>query len=149
MSTQVSRNKYENLKLTAGKWRDECEKLKLIIQDMETHINNLEEKINNLYQENESLKNKIKTHTLDTKLLEELENENKAFRKLTRSLKREKKEILEKNHTTLYKFKTDIILRDAKIESLEEGKKAMRERYNELKEDYREERRNNKKTVQE
>ena len=144
MSRQISRDKYENLKLTAYKWRDQCEKLKdkiLIIQDMEADLDKLEDEMNNMRQENESLKNKIKTRDTDRGLLEELENENKVFQKLIRSFKKEKKELLENNQKKISELERDILLKDGKIQSLQEAKEELRERYNELKEDFRELRR--------
>jgi len=144
MSKYVSRTKYENLKSTASKWRNECESLReklVVVQDIENDLDQLEEKNVNLREENETLKRKLKERLPDVDLLEELETENKNFRKEIRGLKRENKEVVDKNQNRISQLERDLLLKDGKIQRLEEAQKDLRERYKELKEYYREQQR--------
>lgn len=146
----VSREKYESLKEKAAQWRDECEKLKdklSVVQDVEADLDRFEDQVSNLRKENEALHHNIKNGTPDTELLDELENENKVFRKEIRSLKRKIKELNEKNRGKLSQMERDILLKDGKIQRLEEARKDLKERYNELKEDFREQQRWNRQKV--
>lgn len=147
MSRHVSRTKYENLKSTAIKWRNECETLReklVVVQDIENDLDKLEEKNTILRKENESIKRKIKDRLPDADLLEELEGENKNFRKEIRGLKRVNKELSDKYQSRISQLERDILLKDGKIQRLEEAKKDLKERYNELKEDFREQQRWNR-----
>jgi phage shock protein A len=142
----VSREKYNNLKQNANQWIDKCDKLVeqfSIVQDMEQDIDKLEEKCRILKEENINLLNQ-KTNIPDGDLFDELENENKSFRKEIRLLKRDNKDLVEKNINKISQLERDILLKDGKIQRLEEGKKDLKERYNELKEDYREQQRWNR-----
>jgi hypothetical protein len=142
----VSREKYNNLKLNANQWIDKCDKLVeqfSIVQDMEQDIDKLEEKCRLLKEENINLLNQ-KTDIPDGDLFDELENENKSFRKEIRLLKRDNKDLVEKNINKISQLERDILLKDGKIQRLEEGNKDLKERYNELKEDYREQQRWNR-----
>jgi chromosome segregation ATPase len=142
----VSREKYNNLKQTTNQWIDKCDKLVeqfSIVQDMEQDIDKLEEKCRILKEENINLLSQ-KTDIPDGDLFDELENENKSFRKEIRLLKRDNKELVEKNINKISQLERDILLKDGKIQRLEEGKKDLKERYNELKEDYREQQRWNR-----
>lgn len=140
-SNVVSREKYEKLKITANKWMEKCKKIteKLsVVQDIEDDIDRLEEKCLLLQKENDELKKKNSTPNPDTELMDELENENKTFRKEIRFLKKENKELCEKDKNKISQLERDIMLKDGKIQRLEEAKKDLHDRYNELKEDFRE-----------
>lgn len=144
MSRHVSRTKYENLKSTASKWRNECESLReklVVVHNIENDLDQLEEKNANLLEENETLKRKLKERLPDGDIMEELETENKNFRKEIRGLKRENKEVVDKYQNRISQLERDILLKDGKIQRLEEAQKDLRERYKELKEDYREQQR--------
>lgn len=137
--TYVSREKYETLKLKANKWLEQCDKMadKLsVVQDIEDELDRLEENCRLLQIDNDELKD-INQHQ-DSDLMDELENENKTFRKEIRFLKREQKELNEKNTNKISQLERDILLKDGKIQRLEEAKKDLKDRYSELKEDYRE-----------
>ena len=144
MSRHVSRAKYENLKSIATKWKNECESLReklVVVQDIENDLDQLEEMNASLQEENETLKRKLKERLPDSDLLEELETENKNFRKEIRGLKRENKEAVDKYQNKVSHLERDLLLKDGKIQRLEEAQKDLRERYKELKEDYREQQR--------
>lgn len=139
-SRTVPRDKYEVLKEKASQWKRQCEKLleKLsVVQDVEDELDRLEEKCRILEKENEELK-KAGNNTPDNDLLDELETENKAFRKEIRGLKRENKELSENDKNKIVQLERDILLKDGKIQRLEEAKKDLKDRYSELKEDFRE-----------
>jgi regulator of replication initiation timing len=143
MSKSVSRKKYEHLKNTARKWMDESEKLK---ENCSSYI----EKNEKLVLENKELRDQLNKKTFnnvthDPDLMDELETENKTFRKELRSLKRNKKVLNEKIIDKISKLERDILLKDGKIQRLEEAKKDLKERYSELKEDFREQQRWNRK----
>ena len=57
-----------------------------------------------LREENESLKRKLKDRLPDADLLEELEGENKNFRKEIRGLKRDNKEISDIEQSLIKKY---------------------------------------------
>lgn len=139
-SNSVSRGKYENIKIKANQWMEKCEKMteKLsVIQDIEDDIDRLEEKCRLLQKENDELKKKS-ISIPDNDLMDELENENKTFRKEIRILKRDNKELCEKDKNKISQLERDIMLKDGKIQRLEEAKKDLKDRYIELKEDFRE-----------
>lgn len=142
-SNNVSREKYDNLKVKAKKWLEKCEKLaeKLsVIQDVDDELDRLEDKCRLLESENEDLK-KTKNTEPDGDLFDELENENKSFRKEIRVLKRDNKDLSEKYKNKISQMDRDILLKDGKIQRLEEAKKDLKDRYSELKEDFREQQR--------
>ena len=139
-SNSVSRGKYENIKIKANQWMEKCEKMaeKLsVVQDIEDDIDRLEEKCRLLQKENDELKKKS-ISIPDNDLMDELENENKTFRKEIRILKRDNKELCEKDKNKISQLERDIMLKDGKIQRLEEAKKDLKDRYIELKEDFRE-----------
>jgi len=147
MSRHVSLTKYENLKSTASKWMNECETLReklVVVQDIENDLDKLEEKNTILLEENEYLTRKLKDRLPDADLLEELEDENKNFRKEIRGLKRDNKELSDKYQSIISQLERDILLKDGKIQRLDEATKDLKERYNELKEDFREQQRWNR-----
>jgi chromosome segregation ATPase len=139
----VSRIKYDNLKQTASDWMEKCQKMtnKLsVVQDIEDELDKLEEKCNYLQKENSELKKK-NVNIPDGDLMDELENENKTFRKDIRRLNRQNKESTEKDKNKISQLERDILLKDGKIQRLEEANKDLKDRYTELKEDFREQQR--------
>jgi len=137
-NNSVTRVKYENLKQKANKWLEQCEQMseKLsVVQDIEDEIDRLDEKCTILQDENDELKN---NNNPDGDLMDELENENKTFRKEIRFLKRTNKELTDKDTNKISQLERDILLKDGKIQRLEEVNKDLKDRYNELKEDFRE-----------
>ena len=128
---KVSREKYEIVKDKLNKWIKECENIR---ERLEVY----EEKNIELLQENNDLKihiNEIKNSRVD---LDGLENENINIKKEIRILRKENKNIIDKNRDILYKLERDLILKDSTIQRLEESKKDLKEMYLELKEDFRE-----------
>jgi hypothetical protein len=77
----------------------------------------------------------------DSDLVDELELESKTQRKTIRTLKKEVKDLHEKYVGKQTILERDILLKDGKIQQLEEAKKDLKERYRDLKEDFREQQR--------
>ena len=119
MST-VSRKKYQDLKHRAQQWIDKCEKLEY---------------------ENQELKDQISDLKNDYPEMDEIEEELNSNRKTIKTLIREKKLIVEKSRDSLSKLEREILLKDSQIHRMEDAKKDLKDRYNELKEDFREQQR--------
>jgi chromosome segregation ATPase len=136
-SNNVSREKYDITKHKGTQWYNECNILKEKIDKL-TEINNI------LIEQNDELVEKLKQlkDTSDDNMInDEMESENKLLRKDIRNFKKEKK-LTEDN---IIQLERDLFVKDSKIQRLEDGKKDLNERYAELKEDWREERRSNRK----
>jgi FtsZ-binding cell division protein ZapB len=131
-SNSVSREKYENMKHKVTKWYTECTVLKEEVERL-TKMNK------SLSKENEDL---VDAYTPDN---HELETENKVLRKDIRNLKRDNKFFEDKHRGNSIQLERDLFVKDGQIQRLEDSKKDLKERYIELKEDWREERRSNRK----
>jgi hypothetical protein len=152
--SKVSREKYEQLKYNMGilneKYINLQKNLKMVeiledkIQDCEKENDNLLEENRDLIEQLDRVRQQIKGYKVnvqDTELLNELENENKIFRKTIRDIKKDNKIILEKNEDKVRVLERDIMLKDGKIQRLEDGYMDLKERYKELKDEIREEKR--------
>jgi predicted RNase H-like nuclease (RuvC/YqgF family) len=143
-SKHVSREKYENVKHKGAQWYNECTSLKEKIEKL-TDMNK------DLLSQNEDLVDQLKDfndapeQTHDAELVEELESENKTLKREIRNLKRDNKMIEDKYRDKIVLLERDLFVKDGKIQRLEDAKKDLKERYIELKEDLREERRSNRK----
>lgn len=147
----VTREKYEKLKHKAEEWRSRAENLsskydKVIFQNEELEAEN--ERLHDVNTEQKEIIEKLredlkkaKNTGPDTDLLDELEAENKNQRKEIRSLKKENRTIEEKYAHRIATLERDAMLKDGKIQQLTEAKEDLRERYKELKADYREQQR--------
>ena len=140
----VSREKYESIKQKGTQWYDECEILKEKLEKL-TDMNT------DLLSQNEDLVDRLKDladtpdQAPDTELIEELEKENKSLKREIRNLKRDNKTIVDKYSEKIVQLERDLFVKDGKIQRLEDAKRDLKERYVELKEDWREERRSNRK----
>lgn len=137
----VSREKYDNMKTKLENWYDECLELKDKVEKL-TSMNK------DLIDQNEDLLDQIKDLQDSDKnepIVDELENENKSLMKEIRNLKRDNKLLEDKFRDKIVQLERDLFVKDGKIQRLEDAKKDLNERYMELKEDWREERRTNKK----
>ena len=136
----VSREKYNNLKEEAKQLSKNCNKMAekmSIIHELEEELNKFEEKCLILKKENDVLK-------IDNESDHELENVNRSLKKEIKSLKRDNNDLNEKYKNIISQLERDILLKDGKIQRLEESKKDMKDRYNELREDFREQQRWNR-----
>lgn len=150
-SRLVSREKYDKLKYKTREWYE--------------HANSYREKNDKLVDTNEALeraneklqfKNKEVGERLtkalsevdrwkkcsenlpDPDFAEDLETENKELRKEVRSFKKKIKELQEKYDSKVTVLERELMLKDGKIQTLEETKKDLKERYKDLKDDLRE-----------
>jgi len=143
----VARQKYDALKEKTRTWYERAQDF----QEKNEKLLSLNEE---LERENERLTNANRELTAEVKrlksydeeqpdpdLIDELEAENKSQRKIIRNMKKESKEIEEKYAGKLVHLERDIMLKDGKIQQLEDAKKDLKERYKDLKEDYREQQR--------
>jgi len=134
MSKYVSRRKYNKLLDKSEKWVQKCDELSTRLDEVLDENNNLKRQIKQLKS----------VEIPDTDLMDELESENKNFRKELRNLRRQMKVNEEKYKNRIAQLDRDILLKDGKIQRLEEARKDLKERYTELKEDYREQQRWNR-----
>lgn len=130
MSKTVSRTKYEDIKYKAQKWLEESERLKEIIENLEYNNQELKDEIDEL-----------KENIPDKNLIDELESEIQSLKKTIKHLSKNKKLLEATNREKIYKIEREMLLKDSKIQRLEEAKKELKDRYNELRDDYREEQR--------
>ena len=134
----VSREKYENIKDKGVRWYNMCSELK-------DKVNKLTQMNKDLIIQNEDLLDQVNDlnnfQKEPNKEMIELENENKALVKDIRNLKKDNNLFSDK----LVLLERDLFIKDGKIQRLEDAKKDLNERYIELKEDWRDERRSNKK----
>lgn len=134
----VSREKYENIKDKGVRWYNMCSELK-------DKVNKLTQMNKDLILQNEDLLDQVNDlnnfQKEPNKDMIELENENKSLIKDIRNLKKDNNLFSDK----LVLLERDLFIKDGKIQRLEDAKKDLNERYLELKEDWRDERRINKK----
>ena len=141
----VSRDKYENIKNKGAKWYNECSELKDKVQKLSKMNKDLLNQNEDLLDKINDLNNSHIQEPNNLIVVEELENENKSLIKQIRNLKNDNKIFEDKYRDKLINLERDLFIKDGKIQRLEDAKKDLNERYLELKEDWREERRNNKK----
>ena len=139
----VPREKYDHIKSKSTQWYDECSELHIRIEKL-TQMNK------DLIVQNEDLLDQISdlnnstTHETNNEMIIELENDNKNLMKELRKLKRDNKLDYEKHRDKISQLERDLFIKDGTIQRLEDSKKDLNERFLELKEDWREERRNKK-----
>lgn len=119
---------------------------------MKEKVEELTDMNKDLLAQNEDLVDQLKDfkedlvdQTPDNELVDELETENKSLRKEIRNMKRDNKVFDDKHRDKIVHLERDLFVKDGKIQRLEDAKKDLKERYTELKEDWREERRSNRK----
>lgn len=125
--SSIKRDKYEKAKKAAREWHSLYEQT----------LSKLEQ----VTVENEELKSDVlRWRKLSEELpdKEELEQNSKEYRKTIRNLKDKSHEESEKLRYRITELEREQILHQGKIQQLEEAKKDLRERYQELKQDYRE-----------
>lgn len=157
---RISRHKYERAKEAVTAWHEKYEEVKEKLDDIETNRNSLasqnkkltntvgvcKEEISKLKTEVNRWK-KLSEELPDSELVEELESENKQHRREIRKLKKELHDMDDRYKDKIAKLEREKLLSDGKIQQLEEARKDMKERYNDLKQDYRESQRWNRGTI--
>ena len=153
-SSHVPREKYNEMKRKGTQQYKKCEKLRDNVNELTqqndelTSLNTkltkqLEKATNKLEEMSTQFENeKTDSNIPDKDLIDELEIENKSLRKEIRVLRKNVKVIDDKHREKVIQFERDLFVKDGKIQRLEDAKKDLKERYIELKEDLREERRN-------
>lgn len=138
----VPREKYESIKKKGLKWHREYELLKEKVEDLNIKLEDMTEMNNDLLEKIEEM---ALNPQIDTNSFEQLEDENKALIKEIRHLNKIGKIQTEKHREKLLELERELFVKDGKIQRLEDAKKDIKERYAELKEDWRAERQNNRK----
>lgn len=146
----VSRKKYEHLKYKTREWYEQAQEYKGKIDKLVDTNEELERTNEKLYAQNKELAEKLnKTmadadrwkkcseNLPDADFTDELENENKTLRKDVRALKKKCREWQDKYESKVAALERDLMLKDGKLQALEETKKDLKERYKDLKEDLR------------
>jgi DNA repair exonuclease SbcCD ATPase subunit len=129
----VNRDKYEKAKEAAKAWYN-------ILEDTKN-------KLEDLQAENETLKiecerwKKLSEQLPDPNMVQDLENENKNLVKTAKALKKQVSESEEKYRDKIAKLEREKLLSEGKIQQLEEARRDLQERYNDLKQDFREQQR--------
>jgi chromosome segregation ATPase len=143
----VSRQKYDKAKEAARSWHEALEDSKEKVDELEGDVEDLKQAVVDLKEYNTRLLSEVNRwkkcseELPDTELVDELETENKNMRRQIRSLKKEIRSVEEKFKDRIAKLEREKLLSDGKIQQLEEARKDLKERYSELKQDYREQQR--------
>lgn len=122
----VSRERYEKAKEAAKIWH--------------TMLCKVQEDNDNFQVELEKWK-KLCSELPDKVILEELESSNKNLSKLVKSLKKQLLDNEENYKNKIANLEREKLLYEGRIQQLEETRKDLQERYNELKQDFREQQR--------
>jgi len=137
--SNVSRQKYEKAKSAATVWHDILEETKNRLDETLKELETSREEIKSVKNDNVALKEELKKWKRlsedlpDPNEMEEVLLENKTLNKTIREMKKQE----EKYKDKLSQLERDKLLSEGKIQQLEEARKDMYERYNELKQDYR------------
>lgn len=107
---------------------------------LEEDNKNLNEEINMLNRRLNISKENI-SKLPDNETIEELEEEIKNLKKIVKNHKKELYIINDKNKENIFSIKHNSMLKDSKIQQLDESLKNLKSDYKELKEDYREHKR--------
>lgn len=133
MTRPVSREKYEDMKDKAMRYSDECESLKDENESLRERHAELRDVISDL----EKSMSTLSAHTDHTDYVEQLE----SMKKEIQMLKKDKKRDAESYTTKLAQLEREIMLKDANIQRLEDTRKDLHERYDELRSDYKDQQR--------
>lgn len=143
----ISRDKYEKAKEAAKGWYNILTETKNKLEESQTEVNNLLAQREQLSEENRRLQiemerwKKLSEQLPDPNMVEDLENENKNLSKTIRNLKKQLSESDEKYRDKIARLEREKILSEGKIQQLEDARKDLQERYNDLKQDFREQQR--------
>jgi chromosome segregation ATPase len=130
MTRAVSREKYEDMKDKAMQYRDECESLKDENESLRERHAELRDVISDL----EKSMSTLSTHSDYAEQLDSMKKE-------IQMLKKDKKRDMESYTTKLAQLEREIMLKDANIQRLEDTRKDLHERYDELRSDYKDQQR--------
>ena len=130
----VRRDKYDKAKSAAITWHNLLAESKQRIEELEKQNKQSNEEVNRWKKLSEVLP--------DQNTFEELELENKKNLKTVKDLKKQLCETEEKYKDKIAQLEREKILHEGRIQHLEEAKKDLQDRYNELRQDMREQRLN-------
>jgi DNA repair exonuclease SbcCD ATPase subunit len=136
----VNRDKYEKVKEAAKAWYTILEETKDMLVQSQVENERLAEENKRLQTDCERWK-KLSEQLPDPNMVEDLENENKNLVKTVRALKKQVTELEEKYKDKIARLEREKLLSEGKIQQLEDARKDLQERYNDLKQDFREQQR--------
>lgn len=149
----VSRLKYDKLKYSMQGWYDKSYELKEKLDKSHETILEIETINEELMGENKKLKENVAelkeniigiketaTQYHDTETVDDLVEENKKLKRTIKILKKKMKEFEEENRRNIIKSERDAVLKDSRIQQLEELRRQSNERFTEAREDLRWER---------
>jgi multidrug resistance efflux pump len=129
----VNREKYEKAKEAAKVWYEKLEEKKIELEEAQKNIE---------YYKAEAERWKHMVDQLpDTQTVEDLETENRKLSKNLRQANKQLHDSEEKYSDKIARLEREKLLAEGKIQQLEEARKDLQERYNDLKQDYREQQR--------
>lgn len=136
----VNRDKYEKAKEAAKAWHNILEETKHKLTQTQLENEQLLEEMKILRLDCDRWK-KLSEQLPDPNIVEDLETENKNLSKVVRSLKKQSAESEEKYKDKIARLEREKLLSEGKIQQLEDARKDLQERYNDLKQDFREQQR--------
>ena len=131
----VSREKYEKIKQTNFMLQELCDEFTKENASLKKEISNYKKVCDKLPDQDE-LQSELEN--LHIRLQDSKKREKSSLEKLQKDLNREFHDREEKYKDKIAALERDKLLCEGKIQQLEEQCKDLRERYNELKQDYRE-----------
>lgn len=136
----ISRKKYDKLLKKAQQWAN-------IVKDLDQNLKNLELRNEELNTEKDELYNnyiELKKHKGDSNRLCELEDENKELKNAIKLVKQQIKDEKEQEYKNTFNLQKDNMLKDGKIQQMQDTIESLKQRYKDLYEEYRDQRRWNR-----
>lgn len=143
----VTREKYEKAKEAAKGWYNILVETKNKLEESQAETSSLAFRIEGLTDENRKLQveterwKKLSEQLPDPNMVEDLKNENRNLCKTIKNLKKQLSEMDEKYKGKIAGLEREKLLSEGKIQQLEDTRKDLQERYNDLKQDFREQQR--------
>ena len=136
----VSIKKYDKLLKKVQEWS-------IFIKELETSLEHVELRNEELNTEKEELYTKyieLKKHKGDSNRLCELEDENNELKNAIKLIKNQHKEENEQEYKNTFILQKDVMLKDGKIQQLQDTVESLKQRYKDLYEEYRDQRKWNR-----
>ena len=125
MSGKVSKEKYQKAKTVMNQWIDQATQLK--------------KENDQLHLEVERWK-KLSDVLPDPATVDDLENKIQRYSSMVKTLNKQNSELEDKYRDRVAQLERENLLLQGRVQQLEEGRKDLQERYNELRQDMREQR---------
>lgn len=160
--SSVSSKKYKRLKSHIREWHAIAANLKDKIEDLTNKNENFERENEDLTQDKSDLLSKCNKLTrerdtivekyeelksrpplvrVDNTRIDELKSENRDTRDIVKQLRRQLKDTEERECKNTFSLQKDVMLKEGKIQQLEDALESLKHRYTDLYEEYRDQRR--------